>query len=247
LGFAGGSIEFDYATNTPSPTPVPELLLSHVKGFVVPRRHIWNQVTVIGRLENQLPALVCKATVETAFYNNESVFPAVIKREEYGSLNPGDSRFFKTITYAENIENFTVSVDWIAWPDCRAPNSVPASDPAIDYFSRVMSMEGVTFERCEGPWTESGSEFRRCYFNVSVKALVGAARDVNIGLFDSDHRLIDVISTKDGQAGTGRRGRGSDEFITSIWADAGTTQIHELYVETIFPVENMDSWEGGPW
>jgi hypothetical protein len=202
------------------------------------------------------------------FFKKDGTFPVDVVKKKYEWLNPGETRFFKLRTPRMYSTDFRVTVDWVAWPAGKKPNTTFYGTDNNPIKPHILELKDVRFNRCSDEMPASPQK-RVCYFRVVVGSIVptggDASSDVDIGLFDSSGKLIDVILTEGGMAGTSRLSHvqryGYIDTDTSIWSGLGchsditaacgmgnrTPGLWELRLYTNQPVDSMVTWKGGPW
>jgi hypothetical protein len=193
--------------------------------------------------------------VAVQFFRPGDIFVIDTEEIEYSALNPGETRFFKLRTPKMYSTDFRVTVDWVAWPGGREPGVTYPDNYDTTHRTRYLGLKDVQLDSCNKTPTSA----KVCLFRVVVRSLVPGLEgeaDVDIALFDSTGKLIDVILTQEGTTGTGRfEPLGS--WRTTIYSGfvninkspgiEGMPGAWHLKLYTNQPVESMVDWKGGPW
>ena len=239
-GSIQGKVEFNFPTATPSPTPLPTATPLPSLRLEYVRAHVFQTVdgfvtTVIGAVTNDQTQLVQDATVTVDFHGSGNPIPIDTESRVFRRLNVGDTRFFRLSTLSANVDDFEVRVEWTLWPE-------------ITPFPRELGLISVELSQCVSNPTGAPE----CMFQVTVETLdqageAGAARNVDIGLFDNTGQLIDVVSADNPGSGVCNTNPQSRQRECYIGADLGEPRTTEIDLTTGQSVENMESFQGGPW
>jgi hypothetical protein len=198
-------------------------------------------------LTNNQSVIADEATVSVQFFQKSSTVPIGEDKQKYYWLNPGETRFFRLQTGRKYSTDFRITVDWVPWP---AAKKLTVDSKDVTRVPRILELKDVRFDRC-GPAPASP---KLCFFRVVVTG--GGNGNVDIGLFDSSGKLIDVILTQNGAAWDGRHwyseALGKWKVDTTIGTGSSNTKegipgVWELGLDTNQAVDSMVSWKGGPW